>query len=63
MDYSKMTQDDFDKHLLGVMECMSMEQVLSIPGVHEAVSEELNNEVLDAWASKQIFENEHDEDE
>lgn len=48
-DFSKMTDDDFDRHLLGVMECMTMVQILELPGIYKVVSEELNNDVLAAW--------------
>lgn len=48
-DYRDMTTEDFDRHLREVLNSMTPEQILAIPGVYEAVSEELNNEVLDSW--------------
>lgn len=51
--YAKMTQEDFDRHLLRVLNSMTPVQILAIPGVYEVVSEELNNEVLDAWLVEQ----------
>jgi hypothetical protein len=46
-DYSKMTQQEFDGILEEICNCD-----LTIPGVYEACSEELNNEVLDEWAER-----------
>ncbi len=57
--YDAMTTDDFDRHLLGVMECMTPAQILDIPGVYEVVSEELNNDTLDAWAAEQGLDGEY----
>ena len=48
--YDDMSTEDFDRYLLAALEKMSASSILAIPGVYEAVSEELNNEVLDAWA-------------
>lgn len=49
-DYSKMTQQDFDDHLDSVIECMTKEQLVGLPGVKEILIEEFNNDVLDSWS-------------
>ena len=51
-DYNKITQGEFDQCLAELLDAMSGEGVLSIPGVYEAVSEELNNETLDLAMAK-----------
>jgi hypothetical protein len=55
-DYSKLTEEEFDKILTGVVECMSVNQIMNIPGVYEILREECNNEVLSIW------EEEHERD-
>lgn len=49
-DYSKMTDTDFDTYLERVIESYTARQLAAIPGVMDVLLEELNNEVLDAWA-------------
>lgn len=61
MDYSKMTNDDFEKHLLYVLDGMTPNDFLSIPGVYEIVAEYFNNDILESWAEDQ--EDQEDEDE
>ena len=51
-DYSKMTDADFDRILRDILKGMTGEQLLSIEGVYELVSEEFNNEILDRWAAE-----------
>ena len=41
-----VTTEEFDNALLAVLEGMTAAQLLSIPGVYEVVSEELNNEAI-----------------
>jgi len=53
MDYSKMTQEDFDNCLRKLLENDHASELLNIPGIYEIVSEHYNNEVLDAWAKEQ----------
>ncbi|MCP4569124.1 MAG: hypothetical protein GY841_16235 [FCB group bacterium] len=53
MDYSKMTDEDFDRILAAIMDEHTGEMILSIPGVYEAVSEFFNNDVLDQWEAEQ----------
>lgn len=45
--YSRISSDEFDAALVALMEQESMESILRIPGVYEAVSEHFNNEALD----------------
>lgn len=44
----KITTEQFDEELKNQLEELSVGALLEIPGVYEAVSEELNNDVLDA---------------
>ena len=54
MDYSKMTQEDFDEHLEIVLADLSAFQLISeVPNIHGEVAEHFNNDVLDSWASNQ----------
>lgn len=46
---TKMTQADFETYLEAEVAKLSAGQLLAIPGVHEALSEELNNAVIEAW--------------
>lgn len=50
--YSKMSQADFDTYLDDLVSRMTPAAILSIAGVRALVQEELNNEVLDAWAKE-----------
>lgn len=43
-----LTQEEFDNGLIYVLEGMTTEEVMAIPGVYEAVSEALNNEAIEA---------------
>ena len=52
-DYSKMTDDDFDRILLELVEEEKASTLLQIPGVYEVVSEYFNNEVLSMWDDEQ----------
>ena len=61
MDYSKMTDEDFDKHLYCVLDGMTPNDLLLIPGVYEIVAEYFNNDILESWAEDQ--EGQEDEDE
>lgn len=46
-DYNKVTYDDFNHALALILDKMTGEQFMAIPGVYEVVSEEFNNETLD----------------
>jgi hypothetical protein len=52
-DYSKMTQQEFDDILDTLAHQKGVGWLLTVPGVWEAVSEELNNDILDYWADRQ----------
>lgn len=54
-DYSKMTDAEFDEILAAILDEMSGQQILTVPGVYCEVAEYFNNEVLDRWSK------EHDE--
>ena len=56
-EYDDMTQDDFDRHLLGVFELLDHCQIMAMPGIYEILSEELNNETLDSWTEEQSRNN------
>lgn len=46
-DASDVTQEEFDEALADLVHEMSADCILGIPGVYEAISEYLNNEVID----------------
>jgi len=48
-NYDEMKDDDFDRILVGILEESLASELISIPGVYEAVSEFYNNEVLERW--------------
>lgn len=65
-DYSKMTHDEFYGILVEIMDRMTAPEILAVPGIWAIMSEEMNNEVLDVWASRQEPEDEiiwEDDDE
>ena len=43
-----ITTEQFDSKLLEILSAMTAADLISIPGVYEIVSEELNNDVIDA---------------
>ena len=51
--YSKMTTEDFDAILIGILKETTAAELLTIPGVYEIVSEHYNDEVLEPWESSQ----------
>ena len=51
-DYNKITTAEFDHALSDILDGMSGEAILQIPGVYEAVSEALNNAALDSALAK-----------
>ena len=51
-DYNKITYDEFNYALSEILDEMTGEQIMMIPGVYEVVSEELNNEALDLAVAK-----------
>ena len=52
MDYSKLTDEKYDK-ILGDIVKENSSTLLTIPGAYEVFSEHFNNEVLDRWAQTQ----------
>jgi hypothetical protein len=52
--YCKMTDEDFDRLLSAQVGKLSPGQILALPGAYEVFSEELNNEVLDAWQAERL---------
>jgi len=51
-DYSKMTDQDFDKILEELVGEMSAAQILAYGDVNMVLREELNNEVLSLWEKR-----------
>jgi hypothetical protein len=51
-DYSKMTAQEFDDILCGILKDMNGAELLHIPGVYEILSEYFNNGVLEIWAGE-----------
>jgi hypothetical protein len=49
VDYSKMTQRDFDECLEKVVGGYTSKGLLAVSGIYEILSEHFNNEVLDLW--------------
>jgi len=46
-DYSWVTDEMFDEMMETIAHERGTEYLLSLPGVHEIVSEDLNNQILD----------------
>lgn len=59
-DYNEMSQEDFHRYLDKVAGQKTLAFLLAVPGVAEALVEELNNEVFDAWAEDQYGYTEED---
>ena len=53
MDYSEMTNEDFDRILVILVNQSPAANLLSIPGVAELVSEDYNNAVLEYYDQEQ----------
>ena len=53
MKRKQITTEEFDRELELILDDMTGAQLLSIPGVYEAVSEEFNNQVIENWETKQ----------
>ena len=45
-DYNQITTEEFDHALSDILDKMTGEQFMAIPGVYEIVSEHFNNETL-----------------
>lgn len=50
VDYSTMTDGDFYKYLIRLLEDLRGTDLLQVPGVYDIVSEHYNNDVLYLWA-------------
>ena len=47
--YDEMTNDDFDRLLMEIMDESPASALLTIPGIYEIIAEYFNNEVLERW--------------
>ena len=52
-DYSKISNEEFDAILAEILNEMTGEQILQIPGVYGEISEHFNNEALERWEQRQ----------
>ena len=55
-DYSEMTNEDFDRILVELVNQSPAANLLQIPGVYELVAEDFNNMVLDYYSQEQEVE-------
>ena len=55
-DYSKMTQEDFERILIKLVNQSPASYLLDIPGVLELVAEDYNNNILEHWQQEQETE-------
>ena len=53
-NYSKMTQEEYDSILFDIVNGLTIETLMSLPGIYEIVLEELNNDVLTEWERRSI---------
>ena len=53
MDYSKMTNEEFDDILKEIVHEMSAEEIFTYGEVNLILREELNNEILSRWETRQ----------
>lgn len=51
--FEECTTEQFDRALLNVVDTEDPVDLLKIPGIHEILAEELNNQVLEEWAWSQ----------
>ena len=51
--YNEMTQEDFDRILMVLVNQNTASYLLNIPGVYELVAEDYNNMVLEYWEQEQ----------
>lgn len=56
-DYSWVTNELFDEKLTELVDDMTSDELLAVPGVYEVIKEHLNNEVLEALANEREEEN------
>jgi len=49
MPKRKITDEEFDRILCGIIGDLSAETIIGIPGIYEVLAEHFNNEVLEQW--------------
>lgn len=54
--YDKLTDDEFTNILEMIVGRMTTAELMAIPGIHEILREELNNEVLEMWEEQHAIE-------
>lgn len=54
VDFSKMTDEEFDNILMEIMNEEKASDLLIIPGIYEIVAEYFNNDILDVWEQRQL---------
>lgn len=62
MDYSKVTNEEFDEAVRTCARRIGVDAILDIPGVWECVSEALNNDALDICPSAREDDDDNDTD-
>lgn len=60
MDYSKLTDEEYDRILVGIIGDIPAGSLIQIPGAYEVFSEHFNNDVLSVWEERQLMEQEDD---
>jgi len=53
MAESKITSDEFNETLAGILQDVTANTLLDIPGIYEILAEEYNNEVIEKWEETQ----------
>jgi hypothetical protein len=51
--YKDLTQEKFEEILCDIVGRLSSQEIMSIPGIYECISEEFNNQALDEWEGEQ----------
>lgn len=59
-DVTAMTSEEFDDILLDLLDDLGPADLVGVPGVYEAVSEFLNNDVIDTWKKRRAEEDSDD---
>ena len=60
VDYSKCTDEDFDRILTEVVGEMTADEILAYGDVNAILREELNNAILERWESEQGIDDEEE---
>jgi hypothetical protein len=53
-DHIGLSRAEFDRILADILDGLTREDLLAIPGAYEVFSEHFNNEVLNRWAEETI---------